>query len=75
MAKVINLTTNLSSLVVFLLNGKVMILLGLVAGLFSILGNYLGTRFFTKGGAKIARPVIFVVIGIFFVRTILELFL
>ena len=75
MAKVINLTTNLSSLVVFLLNGKVMILLGLVAGCFSILGNYLGTRFFTKGGAKIARPVIFAVIGIFFVRTILELFL
>jgi len=73
MAKVINLTTNLSSLAVFLVNGKVMIPLGLAAGCFSILGNYLGTRFFTKGEAKIARPMIFLVIGIFFLRTVLEL--
>lgn len=71
-AKVINLCTNLSCLVVMLMNGKVVILLGLVAGCFSILGNYIGTHFFEKGGAKLVRPMIFLVITIFFIKTVLE---
>lgn len=71
-AKVINLCTNVSSLIVLLFNGKVMILLGLAAGCFSILGNYIGTRFFEKEGARIVKPVIFIVISIFFVKTFME---
>jgi uncharacterized membrane protein YfcA len=56
-----------------LFNGKVLILLGFVAGLFSLLGNYLGTRTFQNKGAKIAKPMILLVISIFFVKTIIEL--
>ena len=71
--KVINLTSNLASLAVYLLNAQVLLPLGLAAGAFSILGNYLGSRCFTKKGAVIARPVILLVLLVFFVRTALEM--
>ena len=71
--KAINLTSNISSLVVYLINAQVLLPLGLTAGLFSILGNYLGSRCFTSKGAKIARPIILLVLTVFFVRTALEM--
>ena len=71
--KVINLTTNLSSLFVFLLNGQVLILIGLLAGCFSIAGNFLGARTFTKSGGSVARPIIIVVLCVFFVKVIYDL--
>ncbi len=71
--KVINLSSNVASLAVYLINGQVLLLLGLCAGLFSILGNYLGSRCFTKKGAAIARPIILLVLCVFFVRTVLEM--
>lgn len=72
-AKVINLTTNLSSLVVYLMNGKVILLLGLVAGCFSLVGNYLGTKVFEKKGVKSVKPLMVTVLTIFFVKVIVEL--
>lgn len=71
-AKVINLTTNLSALAVMLANGKVMVVLGLAAGVFSILGNYIGARFFDRGGANITKPLIITVLCICFVKVLLE---
>ncbi len=71
--KVINLASNLSSLTVFLLSGQVLLPLGLAAGAFSVLGNYLGSRCFTRKGAAIARPVILLVLCVFFARTVMEL--
>ena len=71
--KAINLTTNLTALAVYLMNGKVIFLLGLIAGIFSIAGNYLGTRCFDKGGAKFVKPLMMVVLVIFFVKTLSEI--
>ncbi len=71
-AKAINLTTNISSLSVLLLYGKVILPLGLSAGLFSIAGNYIGTRFFDRGGARLVRPVILLVLVIFFIKVLTE---
>ena len=73
MTKVANLSSNVASLIVYLLHGQVLLPLGLCAGLFSIAGNALGSRCFTKRGAAIARPVILLVLTLFFVRTALEL--
>lgn len=72
-AKSINLSTNIASLVVWFINGKVMVLLGLAAGVFSILGNYIGAHCFKQGGAKIVKPMIVLVITIFFIKTLLEI--
>lgn len=72
-AKVINLSTNVAALAVYIINGKVIIILGLVAGCFSIAGNYLGTKFFDKSGAKAVKPIMIVVLVIFFVKVLSEL--
>lgn len=72
--KVINLTTNITSLVIYLINGKVFIVIGLVAGCFGILGNYLGTKYFSDKGAKGVKPIILVVLSIFFVKLLFEIF-
>ena len=71
--KAINFATNIAALAVYLMNGKVIIPLGLTAGVFSIAGNYIGAKFFEKGGAKIVRPVILIVLSLFFVRVIYDL--
>ncbi|MDR0761795.1 MAG: sulfite exporter TauE/SafE family protein, partial [Campylobacteraceae bacterium] len=42
-AKIINLSSNIAALSVFLYNGYVYIALGLIAGIFSIFGSYIGT--------------------------------
>ena len=72
-SKAINLASNLASLGIYLLNGQVLLSLGLCAGAFSILGNYLGACCFTKKGAAIARPLILFVLLLFFARSILEM--
>ena len=71
--KVINLSSNIGSLTVYLTSGQVLLPLGLAAAAFSVAGNYFGSRCFTKKGASIARPVILIVLLVFFARTALEL--
>ena len=71
-SKAINLATNISALVVFLINGKVIFAVGLVAGLFSIAGNWLGSSFFKKGGSKAVKPIMICVLVIFFVKVLGE---
>jgi uncharacterized membrane protein YfcA len=72
-AKSINLTTNLTSLAVYLMNGKVILLLGFFGGLFGIIGNYIGVTFFEKKGAKAVRPLMITVLVIFFIRILTEI--
>ena len=72
--KAINFATNIGALAVYLMNGKVILIVGIIAGLFSMAGNYIGARFFEKGGAKTVRPVILIVLSLFFVRIIYDLF-
>lgn len=73
--KVINLTTNIASLVVYLMNGQPLIILGLCAGVCNMIGNYLGSNFFSSKGAGAVRPIMFVVLGIFFVKVLYDLHL
>ena len=72
-AKAINFATNLAAVAVYFTNGKAILPVGIAAGIFSILGNYIGAKFFEKGGAKTVRPVILVVLSLFFVRVIYDL--
>ncbi|MCD8335560.1 MAG: sulfite exporter TauE/SafE family protein [Clostridiales bacterium] len=72
-SKVINLTTNLAALAVYVMNGKVIFVLGLAAGCFSLAGNYIGTRFFDKGGAKVVKPLMLAVLTLFFVKICADL--
>lgn len=71
--KVINLTTNITSLVIFFINGTVIIWLGILAGIFGMAGNLLGARLFSKGGAKFTKPIMISVIIIFMIKIVVEL--
>ena len=71
--KAINLASNVAAMVTYLVHGEVILLTGVIAGVFGIAGNWLGSRFFSEKGAKIVKPVIFVVLGVFFVRVIWQL--
>ena len=73
LTKVINLTTNLAAVSVFVWHGEALLPLGLTAGCFNMAGSYLGTRSFTKQGAGIAKPIILTVLLIFFIKTVWEL--
>ena len=72
LTKVINLTTNLSALAVLLFSGKVLLLMGFVAGCFTVVGNYLGAELFERDGGKIAKPLILLVLGIFILKILIE---
>lgn len=73
-AKVVNLTTNLSALAVYISSGKIVILLGIVAAIFSLAGNYLGTKLFDKSGAKAVKPIMILVLAVFFIKVVVEVF-
>lgn len=73
--KVINSTTNIAALCIFLLHGKVLFPLGIIAGLFGMAGNYLGARYFEKGGARNVKPIILLVLSIFFCKIVYEMYI
>ena len=63
-AKVINLTSNITSLTVFLLNGQVLIPLGIAAAVCNMAGNWIGSGLAITRGTKIVRPVILLVLAL-----------
>ena len=66
--KAINLTTNLTSLVIFIMNGQVIWKLGLIAGIFGIAGNLLGAGLAIKKSSAITRPIIILVLALLFAK-------
>ena len=73
--KVINLSTNVAALAVFLTHGVVWMPLAIAAAAFSIVGNYLGARYFVSKGIGFVKPIIIVVLTLFFIKLCYELFL
>lgn len=67
-AKVINLTSNITSLTVFLLNGQVLIPLGLAAAVCNMAGNWVGSGLALSKGVRIVRPVILLVLVLLLVK-------
>ena len=73
--KVINLSTNIAALAVFLFHGEIWFPLAYVAALFGIAGNYIGANYFTRRGTEFVKPVIVCVLAIFFCKICFELFI
>ncbi len=68
--KVANSASNLASLITFGLAGKVMWVVGIPAALCGIAGNYVGSGLALKGGAKVIRPMFFVVLTLLVARLV-----
>lgn len=71
-AKVINLTTNITALVIFLLNGQVVLLLGAAGALCNMAGGYLGAGMVMKNGSRIVRPSIILVLVLLALKLIAD---
>ena len=71
--KLVNLSSNIGAVVTSFMAGKVLVPIGLIVGVFSIAGHYLGAGLTIKNGSKIVRPVIFTVLGLLAVKVIVEL--
>ena len=69
-AKVINLTSNITSLAVFLLNGQVLIPLGLAGAAWNMAGAWVGSGLAMSKGVKIVRPVILLVLALLLAKII-----
>lgn len=67
-AKTINLTTNLTSFTIFLLNGQVLFSLGIAGAICNMIGGYLGAGLVMQKGSKIVKPVILFVLFLLFLK-------
>ena len=72
-AKLANLASNIASAVLFIFSGKVFWLLAIPAAACNMLGAYCGSRYAMRGGSKKVRGMIFVVLGLLFVKMLYEL--
>lgn len=69
-AKVINLTTNITSLIIFLINGQVILVIGIAAAVCNMIGGYIGAGLVMKNGAKIVKPSILFVLFLLVLKII-----
>ena len=72
-AKIANLASNVASMVIFFLHGDILFTLGIPAMACSMLGNYIGSRFAIRGGSAKIRRIMFLVLGLLFVKVGLNL--
>jgi uncharacterized membrane protein YfcA len=72
-AKIINLSSNVAGLTVFLYNGYVSVTLGLIAGVFSIFGSYMGAGIAIKRGSNVIRYAILFVLVLLFLKLAWEM--
>lgn len=70
--KLLNFTSNIASLLIFALSGKVIWIVGLIMGGGQILGAQLGSHLAIKNGAKIIRPLLVIVCCAMAVRLLMN---
>ena len=61
-AKVINLTTNITALVIFLINGQILLPLGIAAAACNMVGGYIGAGLAMTKGSNLSRNCIIFVL-------------
>lgn len=71
-AKITNLASNITALIIYIIGGKVIFILAIPAAICSMLGAHLGSRFAIKGGSKNVRYIMFLVIALLFFKTGIE---
>ena len=73
-AKIVNLASNVSAVIAFIIGGKVAFTVGIPAALFGILGNWIGAGLAVKNGARIIKPVFICVLVLLFLKISIDLF-
>jgi hypothetical protein len=73
-SKAANLASNIGSAVVWILHGSVFWRLAAPAIVCNILGAWFGSRYAIRGGSKKIRGMMFVVLGLLFLKMLYDLF-
>jgi hypothetical protein len=74
-AKAFNLASNIGALSVFLIEGKVIFLLGLPLAIANVAGNYLGSSLAIKMGNSMVRGFLFISLSILFISLFWKYFI
>jgi len=69
-AKITNLSSNIGSLVQFIIGGKVIFALGFIASIFGILGSWIGSGYAIKKGSGAIKPILIIVLIILFANVL-----
>ncbi len=72
-AKIVNLSSNVSALIVFIIHGQVLYALAIPAAVFGIAGNYIGSHLAIKNGKKIIQPILYIVLIGIFIKIIFDI--
>ena len=72
--KVLNFSSNIASMVTWLVNGKILFPIAIPCMFCSIAGAFLGSRMAIKIGKKFIRPVLALVAALLFIKILLDLF-
>ena len=72
--KLVNLASNIGSMVTSLTSGQVFVKLGLIATVAALLGHYIGSGLAIQNGSKIVKPTVIVVLILLVVKVISGLF-
>ncbi len=73
-AKLVNLTSNIASLIVFAIEGKILLAIGIPAALCAIAGHYIGSGVAIKNGQKVIRPMLIMVLTLLLIKLTYDLF-
>lgn len=71
--KIANLSSNIGSLAVFLINGQALIPIGLISAVFAIAGHFIGAGLLLKNGARIVKPFVLTVLALLLIRLVYDL--
>ncbi|MBP2645085.1 MAG: hypothetical protein H6Q75_525 [Firmicutes bacterium] len=74
-AKAFNLASNLGALLVFFLDGKVLVLLGLPLAAANIAGNYFGSRLVLSGGVNVVKRCLLVSFTLLIISLFMKYFI
>jgi len=72
-AKIINLTSNIISAIIFFLHGHIIWWLAIPCIITNIIANQLGSRLAIKNGEKIIRPTLLVVMALLIIKFIFDI--
>jgi len=72
--KVLNFSSNIASMVTWLINGQILFSVAIPCTLCSIAGGFLGSRLAMKVGKKLIRLVLVVVAALLFIKIVIDLF-
>ena len=74
LTKAINVTSNVAALVVFFMNGQVVLPLAAAAALSNMAGNWCGSGMVMTKGTAVVRPIMILVLVLLFLKILTELF-